>query len=257
MTSLLPIYYQIKNKIQEWIVSKEYSPGEKIPSENELAKIFNVSRLTVRQAISLLIQEKLLYRKRGEGTFVTTDSKLIDSFGLAFSGFMDDLFYQVSKSKTKTVKMDKIKATRNILEKLQIDDEYVVRIQRVRLLNNVLFAYTVNYLPESIGKNIEEKTLYEKPLLKILEVDMGFEFEEAFQTIEASFSDQEVSAKLEIPSGSPILYVERIMYDKKNKPIEFVQTSYRGDIYKYVVRMKLDKGDKERRWVQHTETGKV
>lgn len=257
MSSLLPVYYQIKNKIQEWIVSKEYGPGEKIPSENELAKIFNVSRLTVRQAIGLLIQEKLLYRRRGEGTFVTTDTKLIDSFGLAFSGFMDDLFYQVTKSKTKTVQIDRVKATRNIQDKLQIEDEEVVRVCRVRVLNNFLFAYTVNYLPVAIGDQLDEKSLLAKPLLKILEVDLGYEFDEAFQTIEASFSDQEVSAKLEIPSGSPILYVERIMYDKKKKPIEFVQTSYRGDLYKYVVRMKLDKGAKENRWVQQTEPAKI
>ena len=79
MATLLPVYYQIKNKIQEWIVTKEYSPGERLPSENELAKIFEVSRLTVRQAIALLDQEKLVFRKRGEGTFVTKDSQLIDS----------------------------------------------------------------------------------------------------------------------------------------------------------------------------------
>lgn len=59
MSSLLPVYYQIKNKIQEWIVTKQYLPGEKIPSENELARIFSVSRLTVRQAIAVLVQVKL------------------------------------------------------------------------------------------------------------------------------------------------------------------------------------------------------
>lgn len=250
MSSLLPVYYQIKNKIQEWIVSKEYLPGEKLPSENELAKIFKVSRLTVRQAISVLDQEKLVFRKRGEGTFVTNDSKLIDSFGLAFSGFMDDLFYQVSKSKTKSVEIERVKATKSIQTKLEIDDEYVYRVQRVRLLNNLLFAFTVNYLPELIGSKISKEMLMKEPMLKILEVDLGYEFDEAFQTIEASFSDQDVSDKLEIPSGSPILFVERIMYDKKSKPIEFVQTSYRGDIYKYVVRMKVDKADKEKGWVQ-------
>ena len=252
MSSLLPVYYQIKNKIQEWIVSKEYLPGEKLPSENELAKIFNVSRLTVRQAVSILDQEKLVFRKRGEGTFVTKDAKLIDSFGLAFSGFMDDLFYQVSKSKIKTAEIKRIAATKNIQEKLEIDDEFVYQIQRVRILNNLLFAFTVNYIPEVIAKQLNSKDLLKKPFLKILEIDLGYEFGEAFQTIEASFSDQETSEKLEIPTGSPILYVERIMYDKKKKPIEFVQTSYRGDIYKYVVRMKFDKNDKENRWVSHS-----
>ncbi len=253
MTTLLPVYYQIKNKIQEWIVSKEYLPGERLPSENELARIFEVSRLTVRQAIALLDQEKLVFRRRGEGTFVTQDSQLIDSLGLEFSGFMDDLFYQVSKSVTKSVEITQVPASKIVQEKLEISDDTVYRVQRVRELNNYLFAYTVNYLPNDIGSQITRDMLLKEPMLKILEVKLGYDFDEAFQTIEASFSDQEVSARLEIPSGSPILYVERIMYDKNQKPIEYVQSSYRGDLYKYVVRMKLNKEDKEKMWIQQSK----
>jgi GntR family transcriptional regulator len=136
-----------------------------------------------------------------------------------------------------------------VKEKLNTDSENVVRIARVRMLHGHIFAYTINYLPEYIGLKIDEKSLYEKPLLKILEIDLDIEFDEAFQTIEASFSDQEVSEKLGIPNGSPILFVERIMYDRKKIPVELVQTSYRGDVYKYVVRLKLDKASKANRWV--------
>ena len=107
MMSIVPIYYQIKQNIKTWIVNKEYTLGQKIPSENALAKRFQVSRLTVRQAVSELVREGLLSRKRGEGTFVTSDDRLINSFSLEFSGFMDDLFYQVQKSKTKSAKIDR------------------------------------------------------------------------------------------------------------------------------------------------------
>jgi len=249
MQPSLPIYYQIKNKILDWILSKEYGLGEQIPSETELAKTFNVTRMTVRQAVALLIQEGLLIRKRGAGTFVTSDAKLLGRFSLDFTGVMDELFYQASKSKTKSVKIEKIKTPAIVKEKLKTDAENVVRIARVRMLNGHVFAYTINYLPEHIGLKIDEKSLFEKPLLKIMEIDLDIEFDEAFQTIEASFSDQEVSEKLEIPNGSPILFVERIMYTRKKFPVELVQTSYRGDIYKYVVRLKLDKANKNNRWI--------
>lgn len=251
MSQLLPIYHQIRNKIQEWIVSKEYNLGEQIPSETELAKMFSVTRMTVRQAISLLIQEGLLYRKRGAGTFVTNDPKLVGRLGLDFTGFMDELFYQVSKSKTVTAKIEKIKTPKTVKEKLKTEDEEIFKVERVRTLNGRIFAFTINYLPISIGSKITEKMLFEKPLLKILEVDLGIEFDEAFQTIEASFSDPYVSEQLKVPSGSPVLFVERIMYDKKKKPFELVQTSYRGDIYKYVVRLKLDSQTDKKRWVQY------
>ena len=249
--TLLPVYYQIKQTIKNWIINREYEPGDKIPSENELAKRFNVSRLTVRQAISHLIQEGFLSSKRGEGTFVTRDENLINSFSLEFSGFMDDLFYQISKSKTKWVTMARMLPPQPIKEKLRLRSEHdeVVQIKRVRFLLENSFAYTINYLPIEIGSKIKETDLYRKPLLQIMEQDLGIRFTEAFQTIEASFADQEVAHKLGIPSGSPILFVERIMYAKNRKPVEVVQSSYRGDLYKYIVRLKSVKRKQGSIWI--------
>ena len=255
ISTILPVYYQIKQSIKNWITNKEFLLGEKIPSENELAAKFNVNRLTVRQAISQLVQEGFLISKRGEGTFVTNNENLINSFSLEFTGFMDDLFYQISKSKTKSVEINRIIPTNSIKEKLQlnIEDEEVVQIKRVRFLQDKSFAYTVNYLPVSIGDKIIEENLYEKPLLQIIEQDLRIPFTEAFQTIEASFADQERSKKLGIISGSPILFVERVMYAKKREPIEVVQSSYRGDLYKYVVRFKNVKRKNGSVWIHQSE----
>jgi GntR family transcriptional regulator len=253
--TLVPVYYQIKQTIKNWIINREYEPGDKIPSENELAQRFGVSRLTVRQAISHLIQEGFLISKRGEGTFVTKDEKLLNSFSLEFSGFMDDLFYQISKSKTKSVTMAKILPPSSIKEKLKIrrEDDEVIQIKRVRFLQDNSFAYTINYLPTEIGSKIKEMDLYKKPLLQIMEQDMGIQFTEAFQTIEASFADQEIAQKLGLPSGSPILFVERIMYAKHGKPVELVQSSYRGDVYKYIVRLKSVKRKQGSIWVHQNK----
>jgi GntR family transcriptional regulator len=163
-----------------------------------------------------LIQEGFLISKRGEGTFVTKNENLINSFNLEFSGFMDDLFYQVQKSKTKSVKIAKMVAPKLIKEKLELKvDAEVVQIKRVRFKENNSFAYTINYLPIEIGTKIIKGQLYEKPLLRILEQDLGIQFTEAFQTIEASFADQEVSEALGIASGAPVLFVERIMYGRR------------------------------------------
>lgn len=234
MGTLVPVYYQIKQTLKNWILNREFNPGEKIPTEFELADKFKVSRLTVRQAISQLVQEGFLVSKRGEGTFVTKNSDLISSFSLEFTGFMDDLFYQISKSQTKSVKISRVSVPKMVKDRLKLEnaDEKVIQIKRVRFLEKKAFAYTINYLPLEIGARISEKDLYKRPLMEILEKDFGIQFTEAFQTIQASFSDQEVSEHLEIASGSPILFVERIMYTKNREPVELVQSSYRGDLYK-------------------------
>jgi len=255
MRPILPVYYQIKQIIKKWIINKEFNPGGKIPSENELADKFNVNRLTVRQAISQLVQEGFLVSKRGEGTFVTNNENLIGSFNLEFTGFMDDLFYQVSKSRTKSVKIARMRASKLIKEKLELDnkDEEITQIKRVRFLENKSFAYTINYLPIEMGTKIKEKELYKRPLLQIIEQDLGIQFTEAFQTIEATFADQDTSEQLGIASGSPILFVERIMYTYNRKPVEFVQSSYRGDLYKYIVWLKNVKSKDRSIWISQAK----
>ncbi len=250
MVQLLPVYYQIKQTIKNWIVNKDFKPGEKIPSENELASQFNVSRLTVRQAIYQLVQEGFLKSKRGGGTFVTNNETLIDSFGLEFIGFMDDLLYQVSKVKTASAVLSRVPSAKFVSEKLELNEnEEIICIQRVRFLRDKVFSYTVNYLPLQLGLKINEKELYKKPLLEIVEHDLGIQFTEAFQTIQASFANQEIADHLRIPSGSPILYIERIMYTKGKKPVEFVQSSHPGDMYKFIVRLKNVKSKNERVWM--------
>jgi len=250
MTTLLPVYYQIKQIIKGWILSREFNPGDKIHSENELAKKFKVSRLTIRQAIAQLVQEGFLISKRGGGTFVTQNDMLIARFSLEFTGFMDDLFYQISKSKTKSVQIQQVLASKWIKEKLELPDQQkeVIQIKRVRFLDDQSFAFTVNYLPLQIGKRLHAKDLYRKSLMYILEQNFGIKFTEAFQTIQASFADQEVSEQLEIASGSPVLFVERIMYTNNAKPVELVQSSYRGDLYKYIVRLKNRKRKGRSTW---------
>jgi GntR family transcriptional regulator len=257
MGLLLPVYYQIKQTLKGWIVNGEFMPGSKIPSENDLADRFSVSRLTVRQAISQLVQEGFLNTRRGEGTFVTNNEKLINSFSLEFSGFMDDLFYQVSKVKIQSVRLSRIEAPKLVREKLDLDDEEkdVVQIKRVRLLRDRVFSYTINYLPTDIGMRIIETDLLKKPLLQILEQDLNIEFTEASQIIEASFADQEVAEQLGISPGSPVLYLERVMYTKGKKAVEFVQSSHPGDRYKYVIRLKNVKKRGQGGWL-HTHIEK-
>lgn len=255
MNSIIPVYYQIKQTIKNWIINNEYSPGDKIPSENELAKQFNVSRLTVRQATSQLIQEGFLSSRRGEGTFVTKNEGLIRSFNLEFTGFMDDLFYQVSKTKTKTVDITRTKIPKYVSDKVKFhkDPDEIILIKRIRFKEDKTFAYTINYLPVELGERIKQSDLFKKPLLQIMEQDLGIEFTEAFQTIEASFADQEIAEKLGVASGGPILLVERTMYSKRRKPVEFVQSYYRGDLYKYIVRLKNVKRKQASVWVHQAE----
>jgi GntR family transcriptional regulator len=249
---MIPIYYQIKCTVKGWILNKEFSPGEKIPSDNELAKKFNVSRLTVRHAISQLVQEGFLKTKRGEGTLVVDNKKLSDSFNFEFVGFMSDLVSkEVAKIEIKSVIVNRISPTKIIRDKLQLneDTKEVIQIKRVRYLKGRPFSYATNYVPIDIGSRINEKDLYERPLMQILEKDLGIKFSEAVQTIEASYADQETAEKLEVMSGASILVVERIMYDENQKPVEIFYSANVGEKYKFIVRFKKVRKKHQDQWV--------
>jgi len=252
MNTVLPVYFQIKQTIKGWILNREYAGGERIPSENDLAERFQVSRLTVRQAISQLVQEGFLNRRRGEGTFVTGDRNLIDSFSLEFQGVMDDLFFrQISRVQVKSARIQKTVPPKSIREKLNLrpEDREVFQVRRVRYLKDRPFTYTVNYLPLEIGRKVRERDLYQYPLMNVLEQRAGIQFTEAVQTIEAGFANPEVARSLEIAAGSPILFVERIMYGPRHRPVEVFQCSYLGDLYKIIVRFKNIRRKNGRRWI--------
>ncbi len=251
MNSLFPAYYQIKRVIKDRIINREYASGAKIGSENELARRFHVCRLTVRHALGQLCEEGLLYRKKGKGTFVTRNEDLINEFGSELAGFIDDLFSEVSRSQTQFLKMGRIQASKYVGEKLRLQGEKseIVKIQRVRSMKDKAFAFTVNFLPLDIGATIREEELFRRSLLQIIEQEIGIELTEAFQTIEASFADGETARRLGMARGLPVLYVERIMYSANHKPVEFVQSSYRGDRYKYGVRLKHFGKKKENCWM--------
>lgn len=252
MNPLIPVYYQIKQTIRNWIIRGEFNPGERIPSENQLADQFRVTRLTVRQAVSQLSQEGLIISRRGNGTFVTDNENLVNSLTLESTAFMEEAFYQVQKTETKSATINRIISPRLVSEKLKLGTKQkeVVQIKRVRFLKGKSFTYITNYLPVQIGAKIIEEELYRKSLLQILQQDLCIQFTEAFQTIEASFADQEMAEALGIPSGSPMLFVERTMYTKKRTPVSLSQVSYRGDLFKYVARFKNVKRKKGNIWIR-------
>ena len=120
MDTVIPIYYQIKQKVKSWVINREYPAGGKLPSVQELSEKFKVNRLTVRQAISQLVQEGFLISKRGEGTFVTNDENLINRFSFEFRGFINDLLHQMPEVTTRSVSIHTIKASNSIRKSLEL-----------------------------------------------------------------------------------------------------------------------------------------
>ncbi len=233
----IPLYYQIETILRKKILSGELPPLSLLPSEEALAEEYGVSRITVRQALTLLEQDGLLLRHRGKGTFVSEKARSVQPQKL--TGFIEDLIMMGVKTKTKVLELGLIEAPENIRVQLKLDpSSQVFQVKKIREVDKSPFSYVLNYFPPDIGKGIRKDDLIAKPALTILEEDLGIKVSGAIQTIEATVADAEVATLLGARVGEPLLKAERAVFDMSKRPVEYVSVLYRSDKYYFTVELK-------------------
>lgn len=227
----IPLYYQLENIIREKIENEEYKVDEKIPSERNLSDQFNLSRMTVSKAINNLVEEGILYRKRGRGTFVA--KKKVDFFP-DLMGFAENMIRKGMKPSSKVISQNVILPNSIICNKLKISDkEKVILTERIRLVDDEIIALEKSFVPYSIGKKLLDIDLSKESIYRLLNNE-GHKPTKAQQEIGAILSNEDMSNLLQIEEGSAILKRERVTFSKE-RPIEFSLNFYRGDRYSMTI----------------------
>jgi GntR family transcriptional regulator len=233
----IPLYYQLETILRRRILARDFFPDAPLPSEEALGQEYDVSRITVRQALSSLERDGLIVRRRGKGTFVVEKAFLVETPKL--TGSIEDLILMGIQTSTKILSTSIVDPPETIRNRLElVANEQVYRIEKVRSVEKESFSYVINYLPSRIGEKIRMESLKVKPLLMVLEDDLGIRANGADQTIEATVADALVAPLLDIRVGDPLLKVERTVYDIKGKPVEYVSVLYRADKYFFNVKLK-------------------
>ena len=234
--SVIPLYYQLETSLKKRIISGEFKPNQLLPGETALAEEYGVSRITVRQALSSLVDHGIVIRMRGKGTFVSDKLPPVES--AKFSGSFEDLVAIGVRTKVKLLSMKTVEPEALVKNAFQLaDEELLYRIEKIRSVEGAPFSYVMNYLPRHIGKKLNKADLSQKPLLTILRDDLGIEAKTAAQTIEATAATPEVAGLLAINVGDPLLKVERTVYDKDKAVVEHVSVLYRADKYSFNVEL--------------------
>ena len=236
----IPLYFQLEQIIKSKILTGGFSPGEKIPTETELCDAYQVSKITVRQAILNLVNAGLLVRKQGKGTFARKNgAKSASTF--KFSGNINDFISDGLKMKeVKPLDVTKTKSSSNVAKMLNIEvGEDVVQVRRTRNFNNVPVSYIKNYLPLEIGKKIKRKDLLSYSMLQILRDKLRIPISNGIQYIDAIVADYDVSSALSVNIFSPVLYSELIIFAKDKKPVEYAQHFFRPDQFRYTIELAL------------------
>lgn len=230
--SPIPLYLQIEKKLRELIKSEEYQKGKMLPNEVDLSKQLGVSRNTLRQAISKLVNDGLLLRKKGKGTKVAeaeVSSRAMNWFsftnemkakGIAVRNF--ELHISWENPDEDLAKFFEITKTKKVL-----------KVVKLRGKVEGPFVYFISYLHPRIGLTGEED--FTQPLYELLENDFSIIAKTSNEKICAILANEFLANKLQLNLNDPILFRKRYVLDPGGRPIEYNLGYYRGDSFTYTV----------------------
>jgi GntR family transcriptional regulator len=227
-----PVYQIIEQDIKEKIRLGHLNHGDMIHSENELKEIYQVSRMTVRQALNNLVNEGYLYRHKGKGTFV--NNLKIEKRIQGLHGFTEEMRLMNRKVSNRLISFDIIKADEDVREKLFLDEgEEVYLIERIRSGDGIPVLFEILYLPRKLFKNIEPKVM-ESSFYDYVEQELKIKISYCIQSVEAKSASQRVAELLDIQRQAPVLFMTRNTFLDRGFPFEYVRSYYRADQYRFI-----------------------
>lgn len=234
----IPLHYQIKEILQEMIENEVLKPGDSIPTERELCEVQGVSRMTVNKAIMSLVNEGLIYRQQGKGTFVSI-AKVNREISL-LKGFTEQMEDNGVKSKTKLLSFKLIDATRQCKVELKMPEgeNKIIEIKRLRFGDEQPVAIETAWLPYCLFAGMTREMIEEKSLYGIFREKYGYYPYEAKQIIEPIMLNIYESKLLNQEKSALALTFRRTTYLESGTPIEYTKAIYRSDKYKYQITLK-------------------
>ncbi|MBE8720714.1 GntR family transcriptional regulator [Sphingobacterium pedocola] len=233
--SSVPFHKQAEELIRKLIEEPQYRDGQYLPKEVDLSEQLKISRNTLRQAISTLVTEGLLVRKKGVGTRVQK-KKIFSGVSnwLSFSEEMRILGIEIHNFELQIFRHE-VSAEVAAFFNIEVSTK-VMRLERLRGKKGTPFVYFISEFNPTIPISASEN--FNRPLYEILETDYGVVAFNSKEEISAAGADAFLASKLEIRPGDPILIRKRYVYDIDNNPIEFNIGCYRADSFTYTIESK-------------------
>lgn len=231
--AISPLYQQLHDIILQKVQEGEYKTGEKIPSEEQIMEVYEVSRVTVRNAIKLLVEENVLVKRHGKGTFV---SMPVYVEKIATGGSFTESGLQMNKVPTsKIISVGREISTKMIANYLGVNEgTEIIKVKRIRLLDGEPAIFEVDSFRTECDF-LEKMDLADASLLNILNshglVPAYFD-----NIIEISYADEDLSDFLKVELEEPLVKINQTVRGKLDEIIYFNEQHVKSDVYKVTIR---------------------
>lgn len=234
--NILPLYSQIEQSLMEKIQQGIFSEGQPLPSEQDLARLYNVSRMTARQALQRLKQNGYVITVHRKGTFVATPK--IEKALITLQGFSQEMREGGMRPGSVVLEHSVVAPPAEIVDRLQLPPkEKAFKLRRLRLADKMPIAVELSYTSIHNFPGIEEIDFERESLYSVLQNRYGTSIGWSVDVIEASKATVEEGRLLTVPRGSAILSIARIVMSTEGRPVEACLSRYRADRYRATVRI--------------------
>lgn len=226
-------YIHISNDLKNKIIDGTFKANEKLPSEKELGLEYDASKMTVKQALDILVSEGLIIKRRGSGTFIKdlsdTELKRI-SITNQFRGKTAE--YPQNEVTSKVLNFSVVQPDEKIQEKLNIsEDDFVYFIHRVRCVDGVPYAIEVTYMPINLIMNLKP-THVKHSIYDYIENGLGLVIQSAHRIITVRGATKEEAEELHMQANEPVGVAEQVGYLSNGAAFEYSTTTHHYDHFK-------------------------
>jgi GntR family transcriptional regulator len=232
----IPLYYQIQQALLEKIQRGELAEGDLLDSEEELARRYQVSRMTARQALHGLKSRGVAVSQKGKGTFVRRP-KLVKNI-MHLQGFTVDMRQRGMTPASRLLEQAVVFPTEEQCEKLRLaPTDRILKLRRLRLADGIPMAVELSHIPLNAYPGLESHDFSSHSLYEVLKNRYGVRVGWAEEVIEALPATAEEAGLLTIRRGSSILSITRVIIRTDEIPLEMACSRYRGDRYRASIRI--------------------
>jgi len=229
-----PLHIQITNDLLTKLKYGELLPNSKIATENTLAKEYNVSRPTVRQALATIEQQGLIYRRQGSGTYLSDNILKFRKEQIRRS--KKNIFMGEDRFKVKVLKRNGAPASKAVANVLGIaPGDEIYFLQRIISVKGKQIAFFEDFMLPEYGALLKNEALEDNGVLNTLRFDHNVKIEKLTHTISVKRADEKIWRALKIPPLNPMLAFDTVIFLSDGTPMELLQSYFVEDRYQYIV----------------------